>query len=207
MHLLKTLLGFRIHYLNIGNDIYDVLYANLPEFTDEYPTRILRPEELLPYLESVPELNSEALQRAIVNKDDCTANFFNGALVGFSFESRARTIVTEQIDLLVPDGYRYGYKGWTHPDHRRANLEKFRSRATIEQRDYPHHERPIWYIETHNYASLLHGYKPPRERDLRVGIIGWYSFFGKQIPFNSRNAKRYGIEMVRREDSKKRQYV
>ena len=207
MHFLRIAFGIRVHYLSIGNTIDDIYFANLPKFADGYQTRTVKPEEFLPYVDSVSELDPEALQRAIDNGDECTANFCEGALVGFGFSSRARTVVSDQLDLLVPEGFRYGYKGWTHPDHRQSKLALLRSRAAKDAYHRPHYERPIWYVETHNYASLLHRFKPPRERNLRVGIIGWFSFFGKQIPFNSRNAKRYGIEMVRKEDTGKRQYI
>jgi len=207
MHSLRLVFGFRIHYLSIGNSIHDIYYANLPEYTNKYETVLTKPEALLPYVDTIPDFSREFIQTAMDNGDECTANFYNGALVGIGFTSRARTEVSDQIDLLVPEGFRYGYKGWTHPDHRQSSLARLRGRIAIEQREFPYYERSIWYIETHNYASLLHRFQPPRERNLRVGIIGWFSFFGKEIPFNSRNAKRYGIEMVRKEDSGKRQYI
>ncbi len=207
MHALRSLFGFRIHYLSIGNSIDDIYRANLPVDNAGYETRMVKIAELLPFANLVPDLDECFLQKARDNNDTCVANFYEGALVGFGFNSTRRTIVTSQIDLLVPEGFRYGYKGWTHPDHRRSNLGKLRARVRGENEIHPYHERPIWYIETHNYASLLHSHQPPRERNLRVGLIGWFSFFGRQIPFNSRNAKRYGIEMVRKEDSGDRQYV
>jgi len=207
MHFLSRYFGFRIHYLFVGNSIYDTYFANLPDFTEEYETVLTKPDALLQYADTVPELSEEFLRVAINNGEICTANFYKGMLVGFGFTSRTRTIVTRHIDLLVPQGFRYGYKGWTHPDHRRSNLSRLRTRVRIEHADTPYHERSIWYIETHNYASLLHRHQPPRERNLRVGIIGWFSIFGKIVPFNSRIAKRYGIEMVRKEDSGKRQYI
>ena len=207
MNILRIAFGFQIHYLNIGNSIHDSFDENLCDPPDGYKTRKLDPQELLAWVDSVPELVPEILQTAIANGDMCFANFFEERLVGFDFISRTRTVVSDQLDILIPEGFRYGYKGWTHPDHRQSGLARMRARAMLESADRPYHERLIWYVETHNYSSLLHRYKPPREHNLRVGFIGWFSFFGKQLPFNSRNAKRYGVEFVRKEDSGNRQYI
>lgn len=65
----------------------------------------------------------------------------------------------------------------------------------------------ISMAETHNYPSLLHGYRHPRLRGLRMGFCGWITVFGRQIPFNSRRARWIGFEFVRREDHRRRQYV
>ncbi len=207
MNLLKIVFGIRIHYLYVGNSIRDTYYAALSKISDNHITKKIAPEELLPWVDSVAELDADFLQTATINGDTCFANFIEGNLAGFDFISRTRTIVSDQLDILIPEGFRYEYKGWTHPDHRRSQLARLRARAMLENEDRPYHERSIWYVETHNYSSLLHGFRPPRERDFRVGLMGWFCFFGKEIPFNSRNAKRYGVEFVRKEDSRKRQYV
>jgi hypothetical protein len=107
----------------------------------------------------------------------------------------------------VPAGFRYGYKGWTHPDHRRQNLSRMRGfvRRSCVAKD--HQVRTISYIETHNYASLLHSYRSPTLRSIRMGFAGWITLFGRKIPFNSRHARWVGFEFVRKHDPGRRQYV
>ena len=62
-------------------------------------------------------------------------------------------------------------------------------------------------METHNYPSLLHGYEHPNSRSLYTGYVGWITLFDRQIPINSRHAKRIGFEFVRKSDPGVRQYV
>jgi len=105
-------------------------------------------------------------------------------------------------------GFMYAYKDWTSAQHRKLSLSKYRSKAMDSIYLTPlNTERFIWYIETHNYASLLHSYVHPTDRALKSGFIGWYSIFGRQIPFNSRKAKCLGCEIVKKTDSGTRQYV
>jgi hypothetical protein len=115
--------------------------------------------------------------------------------------------VTEQLEVLVPDGFRYGYKGWTHPDHRRRNLSQKGTWVKKTQAGRPFGERGIWYIETHNYASLLRGYRNPRVRHINMGVVGWFTLFGRQIPFATRTAKWIGFHFSRRGQQPRRQYI
>jgi hypothetical protein len=115
--------------------------------------------------------------------------------------------VTAQLDALVPRGFQYVYKGWTHPDYRRANLTSARMRVRRNALREERAPRGIRYIETHNYASLLHGYRAPADRDLPMGFCGSFTFFGREIPFNSRRARWIGFELVRKADAGTRQYV
>ena len=73
-----------------------------------------------------PDLSRAFLETAFGRGDRCTANFFHGRLVGYSFNAYVRARVNDQLDVLVPPGFRYGYKSWTHSEHRRANLSRMR---------------------------------------------------------------------------------
>ena len=123
------------------------------------------------------------------------------------FTTRSRARVSEQLDVLIPPGFRYGYKAWTHEDHRRRHLSKMRGHFHFTTVPRPYEERGIWYVETHNYMSLLHSYVHPRQRAMRMGYCGWLTLFGRQIPFNTRAAKWIGFEFVRRSDDGRRQYI
>jgi hypothetical protein len=200
-------LGIHVHYVNVGADLREIVGEEEPKVAPEYQTRVASLHDLLPHLGSVPKLSREFLDTAFGRGDVCVANFHNGTLVGFSFSSYVRARVSEQLDVLVPNGFRYGYKAWTHPDHRRQNLSRMRGFVRRRSIRADHSQRTISYIETHNYASLLHSYRSPRLRALRMGFCGWVTIFGRQVPFNSRRAKWVGFEFVRNEDTGKRQYV
>ncbi len=200
-------LGIRLHYVRVGSDMRGILGEEMPDVPVGYETRVVGLAKLLPFVDVVQDLDREFLEAAFARGDTCTANFYNGDLVGYSFSTRARARATKQLDVLVPEGFRYGYKSWTHADHRRHQLA--RMRGFVRRRDLkpPHEERSISYIETHNYPSLLHSYRHPRERSLAMGFCGWLTLFGRQFPYNSRHAKWVGFEMVRKGDDGQRQYV
>ena len=67
--------------------------------------------------------------------------------------------------------------------------------------------RSIWYIEKGNFPSRMRGYRYPSQRGLKMGFVGWFTWFGKQIPFNSRTAKWLGVKMVRRGEGKPYLYL
>ncbi len=202
-----TKLGFRLHYVSVLGDMRDILGEERPAAPPEYDTRPVCAEDMLPYAERVPDLSREFIVTAFGRGDICVANFHQGELVGFSFSSFSRARVTDQLDALVPDGFRYGYKAWTHPDHRKAKLS--RMRGYVRRQAWPGHRqmRSINYVETHNYASLLHSYMHPRLRGIRMGFVGWVTVFGREFPFASRRARWIGFELVRKDDTGRRQYV
>jgi hypothetical protein len=202
-----SMLGLHVHYVIVGSDMRQIVGEDTPAVVPGYDTRVVGLDELLPYVDQVPDLSREFLETALARGDIGTANFHGGALVGFSFSSCTRVRVTSQLDALIPEGFRYGYKSWTHADHRRANLSRMRGYVRRQTLRSAHEQRSISYIETHNYPSLLHGYRHPRLRSLRMGLSGWITVFGRQVPFNSRRARWVGFEFVRKEDSRRRQYV
>ena len=211
MHAFELFIGLRIHYLFVGTEIQDTWEANLPETVPGYDVRRVYLADLLPFTNSTggtkPVLEKEFLEKAFERGDECIAAFYAGQLVSFGFTSRARFPVSDQLEMIIPEGFRCSYKGWTHPEHRGRNLSKCRSKVNLEECPRPYQELSFWYTETHNYASLLHKYRPPRERNLIIGLVGWFSWFGRQIPFNSRQAKRLGIEIIYKHDPGKRQCI
>ncbi len=206
MHGLSKL-GIHLHYVNVGADLREIIGEEAPAVAPGYHTRVAGMQDLLPHVNNVPGLDTEFLETAFARGDVCVANFYHEQLIGFSFSSYVRARVNDQLDVLVPAGFRYGYKAWTHPDHRRHNLS--RMRAFVRRRSVPtdHKVRSISYVETHNYASLLHSYRSPSLRSIRMGFCGWITFFGRKIPFNSRHARWVGFEFVQKHDSGRRQYV
>ncbi len=206
MRAARIVFGLRLHYVTVGADVVRPKQHVRPDIAPQYDTRVVGFEDLLPYVNDVPDLSEAFLRSAFERDDECAANFINGELVGFGFICRTRARASEQIDVLIPEGFRYSYKDWTHPDHRRKNLSRMRGHVRFTQMPRPFKERSITYVEINNYASLLHGYRHPRERSLRMGVGGWISIFGYHVPINSRRMKWVGFEFMRRDDDGRRQY-
>lgn len=207
MHALGRCFGIRVHYVQVGADRNDLLDPEPPVIPPGYAVRFGTKADFLPYVGKIEDLDSEFLEQAFERNDECSVAFYEGRLVSFCFCSRDRTRVTPQLDVLVPPGFRYLYKAWTEPGHRRKNLSTAQSWMRVTYGNRPFSERTLSYTETHNYPSLLTKYLHPNKRPLAMGLAGWITIFGRQIPINSRGARWIGFEFVRREDTRTRQYV
>jgi hypothetical protein len=197
-------LGIHVHYVFLGADLKQPGDEPAPSVHPGYTTRLIDNIELLPFAGVVPGISREFVELVARRGDECVANFFGAELVGYGFSSRSRTRVTDQLDVLVPRGFRYGYKAWTHPDHRLMQLSRMRAHVRLHSVERPRNERSLSYIETHNYDSLLRRARIPTERRIPMGLCGWFTIFGRQIPFNTRRAKWIGFEFVRKEDERTR---
>ena len=205
MHALKKVFGLHLHYANVGADRDDLRDPNPPAVDPEFVCKMGCKADFLPFVDKVPNLDAEFVEEAFARGDECSIVTHRGQLVNFCFVSRGRTRVTPQLDVLVPEGFRYVYKGWTHPDFRRKHLSSLGSWLRNTQHHRPHEERSLSYVETHNFPSLLRSDKHPLRRSIRIGYVGWIDIFGHQIPFNSRKAKWIGFEFVRKDDTRVRQ--
>ena len=200
-------LGFHIHYVQIAADRPDRRSPVAPEVPPGYITRLGSKEDFLPFLGKVPQMDRAFLDAAFSRSDDCVVSFYHGDLVAYSFNTRVKAPVTDQLEIVVPAGFRYGYKSWTHPDHRRKNLSARGGYVKQTQAVRPFDERGIWYVETHNYPSALRGYRHPCDRSIMMGLVGWFTVFGRQIPFASRHAKWIGFRFTRNDRPQKFQYL
>jgi hypothetical protein len=207
MNVLRHAIGLRLHYVVVGSGSGRVGRIDPPEVPEGYIARTVGVEDLVQFVGKVPDLSREFLEVAFSRGDICVASFFDNDLVGFSFQSQVRAQVSAQLDILVPTGFRYTYKTWIHSDHRRRNLSQLQGYVRHHSRDRSSGERGIWYVETSNYPSLLHSYRHPNDRMLMMGFIGWFSFFGRQIPFRSRRARWLGVELLPRQDTRTRLYI
>ena len=207
MQPLGKRLGFHIHYVQVGADRADLEDSVAPEVPPGYTTRLGCKEDFLPFVGQIPEMNQAFLDQAFEHGDESHVTFFGNQLVAFSFNTWVKAPVTEQLEIAVPAGFRYGYKSWTHPDHRRKNLAAMGGYVKRTQGKRPFDERGIWYVETHNYASALHSYRNPRERAIMMGLVGWFTLFGRQIPFASRRAKWIGFRFTRKDAPRKLYYL
>lgn len=202
MTLLQHSIGLRLHHVFIRHGIPEKTRFRSPP---GYSNREVTPDELLGYIDTgavSAELSADFLHASAARNDHCVASFFGEELVGFDFSSTTEAPVTSQLEIVVPPGFRYGYKGWTHPDHRRKHLSLLRIEA-----GYTTELAAMYYIETHNYPSLLRPYRYPVARRLHMGYIGWIEFRGRQYPFATRRARWVGIELQKKGAHKKRLYT
>jgi len=199
MRVLHWLFGFRLNAIYVGAARPDTLRPDRAAIPEGYTSRICSREAFLPDLLAQNYVSEELLDREFGNDDVAVGAYYQGKLVAYQFITRQRVRLTEQLDAIVPAGFRTSYRGWTHPDHRRKNLS-YNLGYTLQKYcwEIDFNERVIWYIESHNFASRLHHYRNPREWSLIMGYFGWFRFFGKQIPFNSRWATRIGFIAVRK---------
>lgn len=194
--------GIRLSYVFVGSPLANRDYIELPE---GYHNRVVSLADLAPFVDRVEGLDAEFYALAQAHGDLCIGSFFNDQLVGYSFLSESRTRVNAQLDVIVPTGFSYSYKSWTDPQHRRARLSS--ARLYLSNMAFKDRKRAFYYVETHNYASLLRSYRPLGQRRIRYGYIGWITCFGRQIPFASRHARWLGVEFVPRGVTYERYYT
>ena len=199
---LRRILNVHIYRLWMSSGNNDAWIAGLPsEVPEGYTARLVEPEELIPYAKPENDLDVEFLEESQARKDECVACFYDGEVVSYGFNATTRSPVTAALDIQVPPGFVYGFKVWTHPDHRRRGLTKVRGKVMHDYRTQHRIRDPriIRYIEFNNYASMLNNrYEPPNERSLYLGIIGWIGIGGKVIPFNGRRARWIGAVLVKK---------
>ncbi|MEM7099928.1 MAG: hypothetical protein AAF541_16795 [Pseudomonadota bacterium] len=208
MRTLRRAIGLRFNYVFVGSDRPDFLDANQGALAQGYTSQLCTKSDLVDHASPDNMLTEAFLAEVNWEIHDCAAAFCEGKLVAYKFAARKRVRLTEQLDVIVPTGFRTTYKAWTHPDHRQNNLSYHLSHVLHKHcHAKKFRERTIFYIESTNYASLLHGYLDPRQASLRMGYFGWISVFGRQIPFNSRWAKRIGYYALRKDDTRTRYYA
>lgn len=207
MHGLKRIIGLHLHYVRVGSDRDDLLEPDPPHIDTCFDCRLGTIEDLQPFVGKPEHLDQEFLDDFVARNDQCVIILHKDELVHFTFYSRSRTRVTPQLDVIIPQGFRYSYKAWTHEDFRLRNLAKY-STWYFQSNGYrPHKERSLSYIETHNYASLLRSPRHPNKQSIKVGYIGWIVIGGRQIPFTSRRARWIGFVLMRRNDHRVRQSI
>lgn len=197
--IVERVFGLHVHYVFSANSFLDDAKVEVPE---GYEHRLLEPADLIPYVADTAELSEEFLRGAQARQDICAATFLKGKVVSFGFRTLKRAPVTKQLDVVVPTGFRYSYKAWTHPDHRGKHLSRSRAKLSRSSQ-YP----SLSYIKVNNYPSLLNPYRFPTSRRLRMGYVGWWEFAGKQYPFATRRAKWIGFEFVKKDEVVNRRYI
>jgi hypothetical protein len=206
---LERFLNLPVYRVWVGSGIRSARHDQLPkEIPEEYPTCRLEPRDLIPYASEKNGLDEAFLEGAQTRGDRATAVFSKNKIVSYSFESTTRTPFEHDLELLIPPGFLYAYKSWTHPDFRRRGLTKYIGKVKFDERwANGGLKRGIWYIKFHNYPSLLTNvYQQPQHRPLYVGSMVVLKALGRTVYFNSRRAKWFGCVLVREGEAACRTY-
>ena len=173
-----------------------------PEIPDEFSFRLI-PHCQIDRFENVYGLSKDFLS-SVVERNDFFLGIFHGEeMVGYRFASFSDVQVTKELTLVVPDGFRYSYKAWVHPDHRKIGLSKASAWAFEDMLPLEFTScRWIWYADKSNFPSRLRRRQHPNHRPLRMGFVGWFSWFPIPDPFTSRRAKWVGTKLIRAGDSR-----
>lgn len=207
--LLEKWFGFHVYRVWVSSGLFGAKLDQLPQAIPEaYPTRRVEPRDLIPYVSAENKLSEAFLKGAQARGDVATVVFHKEKIVSYGFESHTRTPFEHGLELIVPPGFRYGYKSWTHSDFRRKGLTKLISKVKWdERRAQGRLKRRIWYIKFHNYPSLLTDvYEPPHQRPIHVGTLVVLKIIGRTLCFNSRRAKWFGSVLVRKSQPAYRTY-
>ena len=147
-----------------------------------------------PQMQLDPGFLREAAQRG----DLCFAILYRDRLVAsrwYSFRESAPCEDGLHIHFAAP-GRIYGYKMFTHPEHRGKRLHLLTmqlSDAALMRRG---HTQVAGYIETHNFSSLR-GYSRMQDAAC-VGFAVSIKLFGWRVAVNSAGARRNGIRILTR---------
>jgi len=152
--------------------------------------------ELTPYVDHTDALSTEFLSEAAAKKHKCVWAIKGDELAAFRIFGGHSAPVSNQLDLVVPDGLLYTYKGYTLPGHRRQGMAKWLS-IVDERQLNPERKLWLWYIEKANRPSHLQMQSDRNVNATRIGLVGWFSLLGRELPFSNGSARRRGVQLAR----------
>lgn len=201
----RTLITLSMRILRrwFGLYLYRVLVSGvtqvppMPQLAAGYETRVVTTTpEVAQWINVIQGFNDRLVNEAFSHGDVAAINLFNGALVGYGFTSTARTRVTDQINAFLPPECRYGYAAYTEPKHRNQRLAQARWLARLEATRPPTTEKSVAYIAIDNFASLAMYYQDGTHPTYH-GFVGYWRLLGREYPFNSLAARRFGFRFRR----------
>ena len=168
------------------------------ELPATYWVRIVTRDELVTAAgDPVMELGPAEFDDALARGDICAGVFDGDRLIAYIWRSFSAAPHRDGLWATFERPYRYGYKGFTHPDYRGQRLQdpvSHLTNALCIERGYP---LAISLIESHNYASIVGS---ARRGNTEVGWAGYFKLFGRVYPFRSPGAKRHTFNFVRSSD-------
>lgn len=162
-----------------------------------YEVKVVDPETLREACRD-PEMDisTELAEAAIANGDVITGAFKNGRLVSYVFATNLSAPHDDYFSVRVPPKMRYGYKGYTLPEHRGRHLmysiSHLRARNDIFiQRGCKQH---MAFIGAWNLSSLRSNRRTSTNR-----LIGYAvnAYWGKRpVSFLTPRVKRTGFRFL-----------
>ena len=161
-----------------------------------YPTR----EELHAAADSGDMLlDKQRLDESLARGDLCSAAFDGDKMIGYAWNAFRTAPHIDDIWVEFQPPYRYGYKSYVLPGYRGRRISNGmapQSDADSIKRGFTH---AISFVETHNYKSIRSSCRHPGRKF--EGIAGYFSLFGKVIPFRSPAVKRLGFRFIPPEEA------
>jgi hypothetical protein len=192
MLALHRLFDLRLFVLHVRSQAADPPEVPLPPGRR---VRLLERDDLVrasvdPRLDMPPRFVEEALGRG-----DLGVGVFEGErLISYLFRAFAATPAGEGVWIRFEPPYRYGYRGFTLPEHRGEHLQDalayYTDRLCIE-RGRTH---GLSLIETHNFPSLA---ADRRRGNVPVGHAACFRIGPRWFIWNSPGARRHRIRLVR----------
>lgn len=194
MHTLRHRFGLHLYRVLVSG-VTQV--PSMPKLAPGYETLVVSTrEDVAEWIGAIEGFTERLVSEAFANDDIAAVNLFQGTIVGYGFTSTAQTRVTEYIVALLPPGCRYGYAAYTAPKHRNLHLAKARWLARLEATRPPPDEQSVAYIAIDNFSSLAM-YSQDGVRPIYHGFVGYWRCGGRELPFNSPAARRFGFRFHR----------
>jgi len=163
----------------------------LPKLAPGRSVRVATQQELEAVAaDPIYEMSKSFIRESLERGSYCMAVFQDDKIISYAWRSFSTTPHVGGIWVEIGPNYRYGYKGFTHPDFRQQGLQHFTSLASDADAIRRGCTLGIGFIETHNYPSLISNAK---RNNKRVGFAGYLRFRGRVFPFRTPGAKKHGF--------------
>jgi hypothetical protein len=137
-------------------------------------------------------------EQATARGDIGVGVFEGGRLIAYLWRAFVPTAVSRDLWIRFGPPHRYGYKGFTLPEHRGQHLQDALAYATDRLCVERGRTHAADFVETHNFPSLA---SDRRRGNVRSGYAASFRLFGRRFVWNSRGARRRGVLLVRAGDA------
>jgi hypothetical protein len=164
---------------------------------DDYSFAQMSETELMRYADDpVFQLPRDFVRAAVASGDPCFGVLYRGRLVAYRWYGLTGSTPCDEGLLIryAEPGCVYGYKAFTHPEHRGRRLHLYTMKESDSRLMDRGFTRAVGYIETHNFASLRNN-----SRLRGVQTIGWVvtlRILGRRLVINSPGLSRHKVSMA-----------
>ena len=189
-------LGIHVHVVRIKEMVDEPEY---PSQLTGITYRVIENDELRE-VSADPELVlSRDFVNAAIERGDTAFGAFDGSrMVSYVWRSESEAPHEKSIWVRVRSPYCYAYKSYTRPSHRGQHISPgvhLSSDIGMLKRGYTFR---VGFVEISNWASLAMGKHMGAQI---IGKAGYLLWFGKCIPFRTREVKAVGFEFFDRDST------